>query len=276
MIRHFKTILILGLTILFLSACGRESRIRVIKLGHALSADHPVHKAMVYMAERVKEKSNGRLRIDIYPSQQLGTERELLELLQIGSLGITKVSSGAIEGFVPVYKVFGIPYLFRDDDHRFNILEGEIGRQILLSSEKYWLRGLCYYDAGSRSFYTKTKPILHPDDLIGLKIRTMNSPTAVGMIQQMGGSATPIFLPVVMQLGINPIHFGIMMVLNLCVGLCTPPVGSVLFIGCGIANCRIDEVIKPLLPLFVAMIIALMLVTFIPEITMLIPRIFGY
>ena len=87
---------------------------------------------------------------------------------------------------------------------------------------------------------------------------------------------TPIFLPVVMQLGIHPIHFGIMLVLNLCVGLCTPPVGSVLFIGCGIANCRIDEVMKPLLPLFVAMIIALMLVTFIPEITMLIPRIFGY
>lgn len=87
---------------------------------------------------------------------------------------------------------------------------------------------------------------------------------------------TPIFLPVVMQLGINPIHFGIMMVLNLCVGLCTPPVGAVLFIGCGIANCRIDEVIKPLLPLFVAMIIALMLVTYIPEITMLIPRVFGY
>ena len=87
---------------------------------------------------------------------------------------------------------------------------------------------------------------------------------------------TPIFLPVVTQLGINPIHFGIMMVLNLCVGLCTPPVGSVLFIGCGIANCRIEKVIKPLLPLFIAMIIALMLVTYIPEITMLIPRAFGF
>lgn len=87
---------------------------------------------------------------------------------------------------------------------------------------------------------------------------------------------TPIFLPVVTQLGIHPIHFGIMMVLNLCVGLCTPPVGSVLFIGCGIANCRIDKVIRPLLPLFLAMFIALMLITYIPEITMLIPRALGY
>lgn len=87
---------------------------------------------------------------------------------------------------------------------------------------------------------------------------------------------TPIFLPVVTQMGIHPVHFGIMMVLNLCVGLCTPPVGSVLFIGCGIANCRIDKVIKPLLPLFVAMIIALMLVTYIPQISMFIPRLFGF
>jgi len=175
-----------------LAACNRESRIRVIKLGHALNAEHPVHKAMVYMAARMKEKSNGKMRIDIYPSQQLGTERELVELLQIGSLGITKVSSGVIEGFVPVHKVFGLPYLFRDENHRFKVLEGEIGKQILLSSEKYWLRGLGYYDAGSRSFYSKNKPILQPSDLAGLKVRTMESPTAVRMIQQMGGSATPI------------------------------------------------------------------------------------
>jgi TRAP-type C4-dicarboxylate transport system substrate-binding protein len=155
--RQFSFVLIL---LMCLAACNRESRIRVIKLGHALNAEHPVHKAMVYMAERVKEKSNGKMRIDIYPSQQLGTERELVELLQIGSLGITKVSSGVIEGFVPVYKVFGLPYIFRDEAHRFKVLEGEIGKQILLSSEKYWLRGLCYYDAGSRSFYSKDKPIL--------------------------------------------------------------------------------------------------------------------
>ena len=188
-IRQFSLILIL---LMGLAACNRESRIRVIKLGHALNAEHPVHKAMVYMAERVKEKSNGKMRIDIYPSQQLGTERELVELLQIGSLGITKVSSGVIEGFVPVHKVFGLPYLFRDENHRFKVLEGEIGKQILLSSEKYWLRGLGYYDAGSRSFYSKNKPILQPSDLAGLKVRTMESPTAVRMIQQMGGSATPI------------------------------------------------------------------------------------
>jgi tripartite ATP-independent transporter DctM subunit len=87
---------------------------------------------------------------------------------------------------------------------------------------------------------------------------------------------TPIFLPVVMQLGVNPIHFGIIMVLNLSIGLCTPPVGSVLFIGCGIAGTSIARVIRPLLPLFIAMLVSLLLVTFIPEISLFLPRLFGY
>ncbi len=87
---------------------------------------------------------------------------------------------------------------------------------------------------------------------------------------------TPIFLPVVTALGMNPIHFGIVMVLNLCIGLCTPPVGSVLFVGCSVANISISKVIRPLLPLFVAMILALVVVTFIPEISLWLPRVFGY
>lgn len=85
---------------------------------------------------------------------------------------------------------------------------------------------------------------------------------------------TPIFLPVVTKLGIDPIHFGIIMVLNLCVGLCTPPVGSVLFVGVGVANTTIEKVIKPLLPLFLAMILALFLVTYIPELSLWLPSLF--
>jgi tripartite ATP-independent transporter DctM subunit len=86
---------------------------------------------------------------------------------------------------------------------------------------------------------------------------------------------TPIFLPVVQnQLGLNPIHFGIIMVLNLSVGLCTPPVGSVLFIGCSVDNVKIEKLIKPLQPLFAAMVIILLLVTYIPEISLWLPRFF--
>ena len=101
----------------------------------------------------------------------------------------------------------------------------------------------------------------------------------VGMFMDMTPAVlifTPIFLPIATaQLGMDPVHFGIMMVLNLCVGLCTPPVGSVLFIGCSVAGVRIDEAIRPLLPMFVAMVVVLFLVAFIPEIRLLVPRLFG-
>ncbi len=87
---------------------------------------------------------------------------------------------------------------------------------------------------------------------------------------------TPIFLPVAISLGIDPIHFGIIMVLNLCIGLCTPPVSSVLFVGCGIAKTSITDMIKPLLPLYIAMVIALLLVTYFPFLSLALPRFFGY
>jgi TRAP-type C4-dicarboxylate transport system permease large subunit len=85
---------------------------------------------------------------------------------------------------------------------------------------------------------------------------------------------TPIFLPIVTQLGIDPVHFGIIMILNLCIGLCTPPVGSVLFVGVGVANTSIQKVIKPLIPLFLAMIVSLLLVTYIPALSLWLPSIF--
>jgi tripartite ATP-independent transporter DctM subunit len=87
---------------------------------------------------------------------------------------------------------------------------------------------------------------------------------------------TPIFLPIMIKLGIDPIHFGIIMVLNLCIGLCTPPVGSVLFLGCAVANTTIASLIRPLIPFFIAMVIVLFIVTYVPEISMFLPKLFGY
>jgi tripartite ATP-independent transporter DctM subunit len=87
---------------------------------------------------------------------------------------------------------------------------------------------------------------------------------------------TPIFLPVVTNLGMDPTHFGIVMVLNLCIGLCTPPVGSVLFVGCGVAGTKITEVIRPLLPMYAAMVLALIIVTFVPWLSLWLPSVFGF
>jgi tripartite ATP-independent transporter DctP family solute receptor len=174
------------------AGCGAKSKVRVLKLAHALDVTHPVHRAMVYMAERLSEYSSGAMRIDIYPGGQLGAERELIELLQIGSLAMTKVSTAPLEAFVPEMKIFGIPFVFRNDEQRWKVLDGPIGKQLLLAGEPYFLRGMCYYDAGSRSFYTKTKAVESPADLRGLKIRVMKSITAVAMVKALGGSPTPI------------------------------------------------------------------------------------
>lgn len=102
---------------------------------------------------------------------------------------------------------------------------------------------------------------------------------AVGVFMDMTPAVlifTPIFLPVVTNLGMDPVHFGIVMVLNLCIGLCTPPVGSVLFVGCSVARIGIDKVIKPLLPLFIAMIIALIVVTYVPALSLWLPGLLGF
>ncbi|MCD6347755.1 MAG: TRAP transporter substrate-binding protein [Bacteroidales bacterium] len=185
-----RLLILLLLPVIFL-ACGTDTK-KTLILAHGLDTKHSVHKAMVYMADQLKELSDGKLEIRIYPSQQLGTERQCLELLQIGSVDITKVSAAVMEGFAPVYKVLSIPYIFQSREHEYAVLDGPVGEKILKAGGEFWLRGLCFYDSGSRSFYTKDHPILKPEDLNGLKIRVMSSPTSIEMVKLMGGAATPI------------------------------------------------------------------------------------
>jgi len=187
------TMLSLVLTaVSFVGCSDKDADVTVLKLAHALDISAPVHNGMVFMAEKVKEKSNGRMRIDIYPSEQLGSERECIEQLQVGALAITKASSSAIEAFVPKMKVLGLPYLFRDSDHFWKALLGPIGKELLAAGEPVGLKGLCFYDAGARSFYTKSKLVESPADLKGMKVRVQKSEMAIKMIIAMGGSATPI------------------------------------------------------------------------------------
>ena len=186
-----KRLGVLLFSTILLASCSSEPK-KTLILAHGLDTKHSVHIAMEYMAAQLEELSEGKMNIMIYPSQQLGTERQCLELLQIGSVDITKVSAAVMEGFAPVYKVLSIPYIFKDREHGYLVQDGEIGQRILQSGGEFWLRGLCFYDSGSRSFYTKDKPILKPEDLDGMKIRVMSSPTSIEMIKLMGGAATPI------------------------------------------------------------------------------------
>ena len=191
MIVRLTSVIVISLGLI---SCGSDtdSEITTLRLGHTLDTQHSVHKAMVHFGERLNALSNGAMNVKIYPSSQLGTEREMIELLQIGSLSMTKVSASPLEGFVPAMKIFSIPYIFRDNDHFWKVLNSEVGQGLLAGVEPFRLKGLAYYDAGSRSFYTNNKPVRTPADLAGMKIRVLNSPTAVRTVRELGGAATPV------------------------------------------------------------------------------------
>lgn len=187
-----RLLIIPAIFCLLAAGCAEDSNVKKLKLSHALATNHPVHLGLEFMAERALQLSDSTLLIEIYPNEQLGNEKESIEKLQFGAIAMTKVSSSALESFADEYKVFALPYLFRDIKHRWQILNGEIGKRVLASGENLLLKGLIYYDAGSRSFYSTDKPILSPADLAGIKIRTQQSPMAIKLIDALGGSATPI------------------------------------------------------------------------------------
>ena len=169
-----------------------HSTTRVLKLAHSLDQSHPVHKGMVFMAERLAELSAGTMRIEIFPNEQLGNETEAIEQVQRGALAMTKTSTAPLESFLPEMAIFSVPYIFRDADHFWKVLEGSIGTELLLVGEARGVRGLCYYDAGSRNFYTIKRPVRSPNDLRGQKIRVMKSKTSMDMVQALGAAPTPI------------------------------------------------------------------------------------
>ena len=154
-----------------------------LKLSHNQSKEIPVHKA--------KEYTNGEVKIRIYPNAQLGTQRESVELVQSGGLALAKSNAAELEAFEPLYSVFNLPYIFKNEAHFYDVLTSDIGEEILNASKDKGFIGITYYDAGSRSFYAG-KAIKTPDDLKGMKIRVQPSPTAVKMVELLGANPTPI------------------------------------------------------------------------------------
>jgi tripartite ATP-independent transporter DctP family solute receptor len=181
-----------GFAVLY-RAAGRQSEdagVCVLVLGHGLAVDHPVHKAMEHMDKRLVELSGGTMRLKIHPNGTIGSEPECLTQVQAGHLDMAKSSISPMESFWSELQVFTIPYIFRDDEHVWKVLDGEIGKMFLEMNPM--LHGVCYYDAGARSFYTRNREIKSPDDMKGMKIRVQQSKTAMDMIECLGAAPTPI------------------------------------------------------------------------------------
>ncbi len=191
----WKIVLSALILLLVLQGCGEshsEEDQKTLILAHAMHATHPVTIGMEFMTDRLEEISNGKLVIKTYPTAQLGDERSVLELVQIGAISMTKISGAVLENIVPPIRIFSLPYLFEDDEHYRKIVDGDIGEALLESGAEYQLKGLAFYDAGWRSFYTKDRPIRTPDDMRGLKIRVQPSVMAINLIRAFGGSPTPL------------------------------------------------------------------------------------
>lgn len=191
----YATNLLLGSVFLllgFLGGCNKNKNVKQLRLAHSLNEQHPVHKGMAYMAKRVKELSDSTMVVRIYPNGQLGVERVTAELTQMGALDMTKVASSVVTNFIPEMKIFSLPYLFESSNHYWRVFKSDLGNEILQSGTKFNLRGLCFYDAGFRSFILRNKKVTSPEDLQGLKIRVMESNMQIRTINSLGGNANPL------------------------------------------------------------------------------------
>jgi tripartite ATP-independent transporter DctP family solute receptor len=161
------------------------------RLAETHPADYPTTKGDMRFADLVKEKSNGRITIDVFPSAQLGEEKAAIEQVQLGAIEFTRISSGPLGEFNKDFGVFSLPYIFDNDEHVWKFLLGEGGTKLLDSLDNSRMKGLAYYTSGSRSFYSKN-PLTKLEDLKGLKIRVQENQLNLAMISALGASATPM------------------------------------------------------------------------------------
>ena len=162
----------------------------VLKATDVHPLGYPTVEAVVQMGKKLEAATKGRLSIQMYPSMQLGGEREMIEQAQVGALAIARISVGPMGPIVPEMNVFNLPFMFRDDAHMEKIIDGPIGDELLkkLSESKANLIGLCWMNAGTRNVYNSKKPIQTVDDLKGLKIRMMGNPVFVDTMNSLGGN----------------------------------------------------------------------------------------
>lgn len=182
---------LLIVSILVLSFSGIvAAKKTVLKLAHVMPTDHAYHLMSVKFKEEV-ERLDPNIEVQIFPASQLGNERDLVEGLQIGTVDIATITSAITAGFVPGFKVFSLPFLFRDFDHMFSVMDSEIGDQLEKDMAKAGLIKLGFVSGGSRSLYAST-PIKSLADLKGKKIRIMEDPIYVETWNALGALATPI------------------------------------------------------------------------------------
>ena len=153
---------------------------------------YPTVAAVEAMGELLKERSEGRICLEMFHSAQLGQEKDTIEQTQFGVIDINRTSIGNFNNIVEETQVLALPYIFRSVEHMHSVVDGEVGDQILGAFAAHDLVGLAFYDSGSRSFYNSQQPITSIDDMAGMKFRVMGADIFVDMVAALGANATPM------------------------------------------------------------------------------------
>lgn len=153
---------------------------------------YPTVEAVKYLGELLKERTGGRIGVEVYHSAQLGEEKDTIEQTRAGVIDMNRVSLGPFNNIVEETQAVSLPYIFKSIDHMHKVMDGPIGDEILTAFEAHDLVGLAFYDSGSRSFYNARKPIKTIDDLKGMKLRVIQSDVFVAMVNALGANAVPM------------------------------------------------------------------------------------
>jgi tripartite ATP-independent transporter DctP family solute receptor len=178
---------------LLLTAVSTAAFAREFRAADTQNEDYPTVQALHYMGSLVEERTGGRHQIKVFPSRQLGEEKETLEQTRAGAIDFNRTNVALIGTMVPAMNVLAMPFLFRSIEHQQKVLDGPIGNEILDSFEPYGFVGLAFYDSGARSIYNSVRPVRSMADLKGLRLRVQQSEQMSEMIRSLG--AEPVELP---------------------------------------------------------------------------------
>lgn len=175
------------------TALAADSDARIVRIGHNQATDHPTNIALMAFEEFIEEKLGDKYNVEVFPSELLGSQTDMVQLTQTGAIDFCVASNSILETFSENYTLFNMPYLFASSEAYHAAMDSpEVTDPIFESTKKAGFEAVTWIDAGTRNFYTVSKPIESPADLKGLKIRVQQSPTNVEMMSLLGGSATPM------------------------------------------------------------------------------------
>jgi tripartite ATP-independent transporter DctP family solute receptor len=183
-------IVLLALTLVLAPSVGTAQQKTTLRLASEHPNTTPNSKSFSYFAEEIAKASGGRIEMPVFFGGQLGTHAQSAEQTKIGSVELAHLNVVHLSGWLPEYSVFGMPFLFRNRPHYFAVLDGEIGKDLFQRLEKVGFKGIYWMDGGSRSTYTKPRPITSPADFTGLKIRVQNDPVQIDAFKALGASPT--------------------------------------------------------------------------------------